>query len=211
MKGIIHPRFFYMKRIVLASIVALSLGATACAPTVNVEQRANVDFSKYRTFDFADMKVKTNGDENPLLNSPIAQDKIKQAIADELVKRGLRQVDGRPSLLVTTHTYVEQAERTVYNTQPAYGYAYPYAVSYRRGFLPVNYGYWYTPSYYQTAQTEQYKEGTLIIDFIDARTNNLVWRGSIADPVNDPARLGTEFSRVAKDILDKFPIEEKKS
>ncbi|AWM31658.1 hypothetical protein DDQ68_01940 [Hymenobacter nivis] len=210
MNGIIHFRFYCMKRIFLAVAVALTLGVTACAPTVNVEQRANVNFSKYRTFDFADMKVKTNGNDNPLLHSPIAQDRIKQAITEELVKRGLRQADKRPNLLVTTHTYVEQAERTVYNTQPGYGYAYPYAVSYRGGFLPINYGYWYTPRYYQTAHTEQYNEGTLIIDFIDARTKNLVWRGSIANPVDDPARLGSEFSRVAKDILDKFPVAEKK-
>ncbi len=200
-----------MKKILLGLTLALGGGLSACTSAVDVERRNNVNFSKYRTFDFADMKVKTNGNDNPLLHSPIAQDKIKQAIAGELVKRGLRQADKRPNLLVTTHTYVEQAERTVYNTQPGYGYAYPYAVSYRGGYLPINYGYWYTPRYYQTAHTEQYNEGTLIIDFIDARTNNLVWRGSIADPINDPARLGTEFSRVAKDILDKFPVAEKKS
>lgn len=200
-----------MKKILLGLVLALGGSLSACAPAVNVEQRANVDFSKYRTFDFADTEVKTNGDRNPLLRSPIAQDRIKQAIAGELAQRGLRQVATRPDFLITTHTYVEQAERTVYDTQPGIGYAYPYAVSYRGGFLPINYGYWYTPSYYQTAHTEQYHEGTLVIDFIDARTNNLVWRGSLADPVDDPARLGTEFSKSAKDILDKFPIAEKKS
>ncbi|MEJ7662722.1 MAG: DUF4136 domain-containing protein [Hymenobacter sp.] len=60
-------------------------------------------------------------------------------------------------------------------------------------------------------RTEQYTEGTLIIDFLDRRTNNLVWRGSMADPVDDPARLGREFSASAKDILDKFPVAEKSS
>jgi len=84
-------------------------------------------------------------------------------------------------------------------------------VGYRGRFLPINYGYWYSPAYYQTPRTEQYREGTLVLDFIDARTNNLVWRGSMADPVGDPARLGSEFSKSAKEILDKFPIAEKKS
>ena len=201
-----------MKYFVFAAAVALSSGlVTSCAPAVNVEQRANVNFSKYRTFDFAQTDIKTNGDANPLLRSSIAQDRIKQSIAGELAKRGLRQVDNNPDFLISTHTYVDQAERTVYNTQPAAGYAYPYAVSYRGGFLPINYGYWYSPTYYQTAHTEQYQEGTLIIDFIDRRTNNLVWRGSMADDVNDPGRLGSEFSKSAKDILDKFPVAEKKS
>ena len=200
-----------MKKILLGLALALTGGLSACTSAVNVERRDNVNFSKYRTFDFAETKVKTNGDQNPLLRSPIAQDHIKQAIAGELEKRGLRQTEGKPDLLITTHTYVDQAERTVYSTYAGAGYAYPYSVGYRGAFLPINYGYWYTPSYYQSVpQTQQYTEGTLILDFIDRRTNNLVWRGSMADPVDDPGRLGREFSASAKDILDKFPIAEKK-
>ncbi|TDN36226.1 DUF4136 domain-containing protein [Hymenobacter sp. UV11] len=199
-----------MKKILLGLALALGGGLSACTSGVNVEQRDNVNFSKYRTFDFADTKVKTNGNQNPLLNSPIAQDHIKQAIAGELTKRGLRQVENSPDLLVTTHTYVDEAERTVYNNSyPGAGFAYPYSVGYRGAFLPINYGYYYSPAYYQTSHTEQYTEGTLIIDFIDRRTNNLVWRGSMADPVDDPGRLGREFSASAKDILDKFPVEKK--
>ncbi|GAB3638414.1 DUF4136 domain-containing protein [Hymenobacter arcticus] len=201
-----------MKKVLFGLVLALGGGLSSCAPAVNVEQRANVNFSKYRTFDFAETQVKTNGDKNPLLRSPIAQDRIKQAIAGELAKRGLRQTKGKPDLLISTHTYVDQAERTVYsNSYPGAGFAYPYSVGYRGAYLPINYGYYYSPAYYQTAHTEQYTEGTLIIDFIDARTNNLVWRGSVADDVNDPARLGSEFSKSAKDILDKFPVAEKKS
>jgi len=200
-----------MKKILLGLALALGGGLSACSSAVNVEQRADVNFAKYRTFDFADTEVKTQGDQNPLLNSPIAQDRIKQAIASELAQRGLRQVEANPDFLVTTHTYVEKAERTVYDSYPGANYAYPYAVGYRGRFLPINYGYWYSPTYYQTPRTEQYREGTLVLDFIDARTNNLVWRGSMADPVGDPARLGSEFSKSAKEILDKFPIAEKKS
>ena len=200
-----------MKKILLGLALAFTGGLSACTSAVNVEQRDNVNFGQYRTFDFAETKVKTNGDQNPLLRSPIAQDRIKQAIAGELEKRGLRQAEGKPDLLITTHTYVDQAERTVYSTYGGAGYAYPYSVGYGGAFLPINYGYWYTPSYYQSVpQTQQYTEGTLIIDFIDRRTNNLVWRGSMADPVDDPGRLGREFSASAKDILDKFPVAEKK-
>jgi hypothetical protein len=200
-----------MKNILLVGSLALLTSFSACAPKVNVEQRANVNFSRYRTYDFADTEVKTSGDRNPLLRSPITQDRIKQAISGELGKRGLRQVENNPDFLVTTHTFVEQAERTVYDTQPAAGFAYPYSVGYRGRFLPVNYGYWYGPSYYSRPRTEQYREGTLVIDFIDARSNNLVWRGSVADPIDDAGRLGSEFSKNAKEILDKFPVAEKKS
>lgn len=195
-----------MKTYLIGSALILSVALTGCAPAVHVEQQANVNYANYHTFDFADTEVRTNGDRNPLLRSSIAQDRIKQAIAAELGKRGLRQSPRRPDFLVTTHTYVEQVEQTVYDTQPAYGYAYPYAVTYRGGLLPVNYNRYYSPAYYSTPRTERYREGTLVIDFIDGRTRSLVWRGSLADPVNDPARLGSDFSEAAKDILAKFPV-----
>lgn len=182
----------------------LLLWLSACAPNVAVEQRPGVNFNNYRTFAWADTEVKAPGDQNPLLRSPIAQDRIRQAIAGELAERGIREVQRNPDFYLTTHIYVEQAERTVTNPPPM-GYSYPYLVRWRGGLIPVNYGYWYSPAYYQTTRTEQYREGTLVLDFIDAKTNNLVWRGSMADPVDDPARLGKQFAEAAKDILEKFP------
>lgn len=184
----------------------LLLWLSACAPAVTVEQRPGTNFANYRTYAWADTEVKTQGDQNPLLRSSIAQNTIQQAIEGELGKRGLRRVERNPDFYLTTHVYVEEAERTVMNPTPlGAGFAYPYAVRFRGGLLPVNYGYWYSPAYYQTARTEQYREGTLVLDFIDAKTNNLVWRGSMVDPVNDPARLGPQFAEAARDILEKFP------
>jgi hypothetical protein len=46
----------------------------------------------------------------------------------------------------------------------------------------------------------------MILDVIDAKARTLVWRGSMADAVNDPARIGTEFSKSAREILEKFPV-----
>ena len=195
-----------MKNFFLSAAVALLAGLTACSPNVNVEQKAGTNFSQYRSYAWADTEVKTDGDQNPLLQSPIAQDDIKRAIESELSKRGLREVADNPDFYLTTHFYVEEAERTVATTPPAQ-YAYPYSVRYRGALLPVNYGYWYRPR--TTLRTEEYREGTLVLDFIDAKSMDLVWRGSIVDPVNDPARLGGQFSEAARDILDEFPVAEK--
>ncbi len=198
-----------MKTILLSAALAGLAALPACTPRVNVEQTANVNYGQYRTYDWADTDVKTSGDKNPLLKDPIAQDDIRQAIDQQLAARGIRRVDADPSFYVSTHFYVEKDERQVLNAPVGPGpYAYPYQVGYRGRFLPVNYGSWYSPGYYQGYQgthTEHYREGTLVVDFIDAKTNNLFWRGSLADPVNNPAQLGTEFSTAAKQILAKFP------
>ena len=199
-----------MKSFLLSAAVALLAGLAACSPSVNVEQRAGTNFSQYRTYAWADTEVKTDGDQNPLLQSPIAQDNIQQAIESELARRGLREVADNPDFYLTTHFYVEEAERTIATTAPAryLNYPYPYSVRYRGALLPVNYGSWYRPR--PTYRTEEYREGTLVLDFIDAKSKDLVWRGSIVDPVNDPARLGGQFAEAARDILDEFPVAEKK-
>jgi hypothetical protein len=194
----------------LSSFFLLLVGLLAsCSTPVAVQQKPGTDFSQYRTYDWATTEVKSADSQNPIYRSTLNDQQIQQAISSELAKRGIRPATGsaKPDFYLTYHLYIEEAERTVANP-PAPGYAFPYAVSYRGGYLPINYGYWYTTPYYNTGyRTETYTEGTMILDFIDARTNNLVWRGSMADAVNNPARLGEEFGKSAKDILDEFPVE----
>lgn len=188
-------------------LLLTGLGGLPSCSTVNVEQQANVNYSKYRTFAWAETEVQNVASKNPLLNSPLAESAIKSSIETELAKRGItRATGGRPAMYVTYHLYVDEAERTVANPPgPAYPVSYPYLVRYGNAIIPVNYTYWYRPL--NTGyRTETYTEGTLVLDFIDAKTNNLFWRGSVADPINNPARFGEKFASAARDILDKFPV-----
>lgn len=195
----------------LYTVVALFVGLlTSCSAPVNVQKKAGVDFSKYRTYDWAQTEVKSADSQNPIYKSTLNDQLIQDAISSELGKRGIRLVSGdaKPDFYLTYHLYIEEAERTVANPQPA-GFAYPYAMSYRGAFLPINYGYFYSSPMYRRGgyRTETFNEGTMILDFVDARTNNLVWRGSMADPVRNPANIGTEFAKSAREILDEFPVE----
>lgn len=193
----------------LASFFLLVLLLAGCSSPVAVQQKPGVDFSQYRTYDWAKTEVKSADSKNPIYQSSLNDQQIQDAINGEMAKRGIRPVQGnaKPDFYLTYHLYIEEAERKVANP-PAAGFAYPYAFSYRGAYLPINYGYWYTTPYYNTSyRTETYQEGTMILDMVDARSNNLVWRGSVADAVNNPARLGSEFAKSAKDILDKFPVE----
>lgn len=184
----------------------LLLGWLSACSSVNVEQRADVDFSQYRTFAWAETEVKTDGTQNPVLRNQLEHNTLRQAIESELASRQITPAtDGKPDFFLTYHLYVEQAERTVSNPPaPATLVSYPYLVRYRGILIPVNYTYWYRPD--TGYRTETYQEGTLVLDFIDAQTNNLIWRGSIADALNNPARAGERFAESARDILDKFPV-----
>ncbi|RPD49719.1 DUF4136 domain-containing protein [Hymenobacter sediminis] len=200
-----------MKATLTAALLLLITLVSSCSSSVAVQQKPGVDFSRYHTYAWAKTDVKSADSQNPIYKSSLNDEIIQGAINSEMAKRGIRPVAGnaKPDFYLTYHLYIEEAERTVANP-PAPGYAFPYAMSYRGRLLPINYGYWYTSPYYNTGyRTETYNEGTMILDIVDARSHNLVWRGSVADPVGNPARLGEEFAKAAKDILEKFPVAEK--
>jgi hypothetical protein len=194
----------------LISALALLLGWLSACSSVNVTETPGVNYSQYRTYAWAETEVKTDNTQGPALRAQLQDGVLRPAIDAELAKRGLTlATSGRPDLYLTYHLYVEQAERTVANPpNPAVPVSYPYLVRYRGALIPVNYTYWYqAPSGYRT---ETYQEGVLVLDFIDAKTNNMIWRGSMSDAVSNPARAGERFAESARDILDKFPVKERK-
>ena len=69
------------------------------------------------------------------------------------------------------------------------------------GGTPFPYGY-------APRRTYTYTEGTLIIDMIDARTNQLVWRGSVAGTVDNPANLERQVEKAVRAILKQYPVVE---
>ncbi|KUG08146.1 hypothetical protein ASU33_08100 [Solirubrum puertoriconensis] len=195
-------------RLLAVLLCLLSAGLSGCS-SVSVQQSEGVNFNQYRSFAWAETEVKTDGTQGPALRSQLQDGTIRQAIETELAKRGISPVaSGKPDFYLTYHLYVEEAERTVANPpNPAVPVSYPYLVRYRGFLVPVNYTYWYqAPSGYRT---ERYQEGMLVLDFVDAKTNNLVWRGSIIDAVSSPNRAGERFAESARDILDKFPVKER--
>lgn len=188
------------------ALLLLVCGWLSACSSVNVTEQAGVDYSRYRTYAWAETEVKTDNTQGPALRSQLQDGVLRPAIEAELAKRGLTPATtGSPDLYLTYHLYVEQAERTVANPpNPALPVSYPYLVRYRGALIPVNYTYWYrAPSGYRT---ETYQEGMLVLDFVDAKTNNMIWRGSVSDAVNNPARAGERFAESARDILDKFPV-----
>jgi hypothetical protein len=67
------------------------------------------------------------------------------------------------------------------------------------GYAPFPYGYW-------NGYNRTYTEGTLIIDAIDAETNQLIWRGSISGAIDNPENLHKKVMKAVEIIFRKFPI-----
>jgi hypothetical protein len=48
-------------------------------------------------------------------------------------------------------------------------------------------------------------EGTLVVDVTDAKTDQLVWRGSVTGNINDTSSLQKQIDKAVKAILKKYP------
>jgi hypothetical protein len=139
------------------------------------------DFSKYRTFAFAGM---TDLNQSGVLTNSLTRKRIEGAIARELTKKGLSQIElgQNPDLMVHYWMGVQDKQR-IDTTGPAMG-----AYGWRGGY---GYGMGYSG-----VTTYEYRQGTLIMDLIESAKKELVWRATVAaileDTPHDNIELGNE-------------------
>ncbi|RIV22354.1 DUF4136 domain-containing protein [Fibrisoma montanum] len=196
-----------MKRMLaLATALVLGLFGHIANAQISTDYDQSVDFSKYRTYTFA--KPEVNVGNNPVYKNPLLMQRIEGNLVREFNERGLTQQKTNPDLLVKIHTYTENKTRNVYN-----GSAYGPLFRYGWGFAPYRfywpffggyYGGWNQPAYRQ----ENFTQGTLLVDMVDARTNQLLWRGTAQGVVDNPKRLERQIARGVRKIMKDYPVKE---
>lgn len=184
-------------------IIALLLtGGLAARAQVSTDYDKNVDFTKYKTYAWLKPDIKVGS--NPLYQSDLITRNIQQDVAAELGKRGLRQVSANPDLLIGFHTYTEQKTQTYNNNTGPLLYPGGFIGGWR--YFPYGYGNW-PYAWNNNIQTVQYTEGTLVLDFVDAKTNMLVWRGAVQGAVNNPNKIEKEVAKGVRKALKKYPVQ----
>jgi len=167
----------------------LMVAGPAFAQKVYIDYDKNYDFSKIETFAWQDQSDSIEG-QNPLLHS-----RIKNAIEHYLSMGGITQVDGDPSIYVTYHTSTK--ENVSLNTTTL-GYGYP--------------GGWYG-GYYgamgmgtSTTSVSTYETGTLIVDGWDAKSKELVWRGTATNitVTDNPDKMQKKVDSALEKIVKKW-------
>jgi hypothetical protein len=181
--------------LVLAIVLSL-FGCSASRVNTDYDEKAN--FNNYHTFRFTDSDVQVGN--NPVYHSSLIDNTIHAQIAMELDARGIHEDTDHADLLIAYHTYTERKRQSINNYYPmmygGYGWGF-----YPWGMAPYPYGYWNGYN-----RTYVYTEGTLIIDVIDAKSNQLIWRGSVSDAINTPNDLHHKAIRAVQVIFKKFPI-----
>ena len=179
-------------RSVFTAFVSLSvLAACATTPRPITNSDPTVDFTRYETFGFIDNPATNRGSYESLATSF-----LKAAIAQEMDKRGLSYAED-PDLIVNfyVHTKEKIRSRNVPSSSVYYGWRDPF------------YDTWGGYGGYET-RIDQYTEGTLNIDVVDARRNTLVWEGSVAGRITEEviANLEKSIDRGVRIILSEFPV-----
>ena len=165
----------------------LALLATSCT-TVRVvtDYDRNVNFSEYQSFAF----YRPGIDKAKI--SDLDKKRILRAIDTELSAKGMTKAEN-PDVLVSIFT--KESERVdVYNNN--YGW-----------------GWGWNPWWYGGSTVARSTEGTLYIDLIDAKKNELVWQGiGSADLITsgDVEKKVKRINEIVHEILLKSPPELKK-
>jgi hypothetical protein len=161
-------------------VAALLLAVAGCGATVRSTVASGANLSQYRTYAFKTPTYRANRPETP------AEQEVRMAIRNGLAEKGLTEVPPgvAPDFEIAYH--VKKQQKLDVNT--------------------VGYGFWGWGPAWGPGYVTTYTEGTLIVDFIDTRTNTVFWRGTATDVVQHPASpdLGKVDNAVAK-MIRQYP------
>jgi len=177
-----------MKAIKFLPVLLVFVFASCSSVRVAADYDRKADFNSYNSYAF----YKPGVDKAEI--SDLDKKRILRAIDAELSAKGLQKNEA-PTLLVSIFT--KERERVdVYNNN--FGYGWGWNPWYYRGFYGGGYG----------NSVSRSTEGSLYIDLIDAKTNELVWQGIGSARLitgNDIDARDERIREIVSEILAEYP------
>ena len=179
-----------MKRSTFFLVTFLTVSAVGCTTmSVKTDYDRNQQLPAIRTFAWIEQPAKPI--RNPIIQNSLMDSRIKQAVERELQTLGYQKNVESPALLVVYHAGLEDKIDVS-----------PYGYGYCHGRYYGGYG-GYGGSYLRS-----YKEGTLILDFVDPETMHLIWRGWAVGAFDDAENAAMYVNKAVAKILKKFPSQD---
>lgn len=169
-------------------VVILIMSLSSCS-TVKVvsDYDTKANFKEYKTFAF----YKKGIDKAKV--SDLDKKRIMRAIEAELISKGFTKSEN-PDLLVSIFTKSRERVNVTDNNF---------------GMLRFGWGWGYNPWFNgrNNINVNQYTEGTLFIDFIDKKNNELVWQGigSGAMKMKSVEKKEERIKEFVKEIISTYP------
>ena len=177
-------------RIASAAIVLGAAMLTAACASISVktdyDPGAASSMGAYQSFSW--LPHPRGGDIR--VNNDLVATRVVNAVDETLAASGYTKVRRGADFLIGWYASL-QGKVDVTSMNSYYGYGW------RRGVV-----------YAQDTQVREYDEGTLIIDIVDAASNELVWRGSAQARVHEGASSEERSERIrsaVQKVLEDFP------
>ena len=175
-----------MKRLIrtFLSFILAVLFVSGCSPfRIYTDYDHEVDFSRYQTFKM----LKSHKERNKfgVLDNQLNRTRIRRAVISALEEKGYRMIEkGRADFLVATY------------------------ISLQKKIDVTTYGYhgWRSPGP-RYKEVRRYKEGAIIIDIIDSKKKQLVWRGAAEDALRYEDNLEEDVKDAVEAVMKDFPPE----
>jgi hypothetical protein len=135
---------------ILGLVLGLLVGSAA-AQSVQSDFDRSFQFSNLKTFSFA---IQRRGATDPLAADSLNDGRIRTGLESQLIANGFRMETEKADFVIA------------------------YYVTTKNKLSVQDYGYgpprWFGS---RDIRVNQYSEGTLMVDFIDVKTNQVIWRG----------------------------------
>ncbi len=169
-----------MRTTVLVLTLCVVVLALSCSSiSVSHDYDPQVNFTNLKTFSWLSFPKKAE------VNQLVVR-RIRDAVTGELEAKGLR-LSSNPDFLIAMHGATqEKLDITDW------------------GYTSRRAAYWG----HRDISVQQYTEGTLILDFVDAKSKEMIWRGvasGAVDPGASPEQRTKRINEAVAKLLAKFP------
>jgi hypothetical protein len=196
----------------LTAALALTSGACASGIRVRTTTAPDANLAGLHTFRVLNAPQRradapTLPQDDPMLNNSITNQALRQDLVQAFQTKGYTLDGSNPDFVVAYYAGTkEKMDTTYWNPDPYWRYGY-------RGFGYRGLGYrgWAWPWYgyaapYPAMQLQEYTEGSVVVDVVDPKTKELLWRGQGVARVSDnPNTYANELEKTVTAILKKFP------
>jgi hypothetical protein len=187
------------------------LPAAVFAQQVNIDFDRDADFTKYNTYAYQ----VCHRIENPLVDNRIVKE-----LESRIAMKGLIRAEAGADVNVTYHSSTSE-EFAVDTNSWGYGFGSGWSWGHGGGYFGNGGGYLGHGGGYSghgvggpissTTTVRKYTRGTLVIDIWDARTKQLLWRGTATDTVSEnPEKNDNNLKKAMDKMFRKYPPANKK-
>lgn len=181
--------------LILAAGGVLALATAGCGPSIEVRTLSAPDtrFETLHTFQILPLPARRDGQPgggttDPMVNNSITNLALRQSIVQAFQERGYTLDNRRPDFAVAFYaSAMEKLDVTQWD------YGYPYYPRWRFPLPPAE-------------RLTTYKEGSVVIDVVNAANGQLLWRGhGTAEVTDSPSEMTQRLRQVAVAVIGKFP------